>query len=233
MAYPGNAWDRRHDRYERDHLRGHHHHDYHNHRDLRSPRTFPRDQAVDQIGDYVARRLVPELQRGSERPVQLVMNFGSLYVEDGFRGDSLGNSVIYNGPGCSMVLGSSGSSTPRSTYGTYGYGRYSPTTSPAYSTHASPIQGLGLGGLGTGLAGVGGVYSTGPLRTCPQCGVRRVIRRGGVCQDCDLDTTMRSRETTLRAERLIGGTRREEWDEDYIFSRYPRSRSPGYASPVW
>jgi len=77
---------------------------------------------VDRIGDYVARRLVPVMMNRSERPLSLVMNFGQLFLEDGFNaqqspdrhsrraGGSIrnaSNAVIYNAPGCTMTIASS------------------------------------------------------------------------------------------------------------------------------
>lgn len=83
---------------------------------------------LDRVGDYVARRLVPAVLGRSDRPLRLVMNFGTLHLADdggqGRRGSAAGtgasNAVVYNAPGCVMTMGG-GRMDGEAGYG-YGYG---------------------------------------------------------------------------------------------------------------
>lgn len=87
---------------------------YNDHRrDHDQPYRSSNSNAMNELGDFVARRLVPEMQRSSDRPIHLVMNFGTLFVPDPYEHSDLTNAVVYNAPGSTMVLGSgsSGSSS--------------------------------------------------------------------------------------------------------------------------
>ncbi|KAK0629473.1 hypothetical protein B0T17DRAFT_615240 [Bombardia bombarda] len=83
------------------------------------------DQVHD-AGDYVAQRLLPAMLDRSDRPLKVVMNYGTLYLEDshlypdalaisrsgGGTTRASSNAVIYNAPGCTMAIGKSSTSLP-------------------------------------------------------------------------------------------------------------------------
>lgn len=81
---------------------------------------------LDRVGDYVARRLVPAVLGRSDRPLRLVMNFGTLHLADddsrqARTGAGASNAVVYNAPGCVMNMGGGGRMDGEVGYG-YGYG---------------------------------------------------------------------------------------------------------------
>ncbi len=117
-----------------------------------------RDPSLDQVGDYVARRLVPELQRSSDRPVQLVMNFGTLYVGDDSLADASANAIVYNAPRGNIVLGSA------------------PVRHGALN---SSYQALDLD--------TGPSHGMRPRRTCSICRVRRAGLGTTWCHECEMD----------------------------------------------
>lgn len=74
------------------------------------PRMRYKDTTLDQVGDYVSRRLVPSMLRNSDLPLQLVMNFGNLQLDtDTASSDSCSgsNAVVYNAPGGKVTMGGS------------------------------------------------------------------------------------------------------------------------------
>lgn len=233
MAYAGNAWDRRRERFEGDrhYLQGtqryvdprlRHHHQPAYDRELPGNNSYrARPYAAYPTVGYIDRLEAEAPQHPVTTyhplpPAQLVMNFGSLYAQDGH-----GNRVVYNAPGSNMVLGP-GNNTPGGIYGGIGSGTglHSGYGGSYPSRAAIPTgnlyQDLGTTLPSTTLAATGlgaGMYSTGPLQNCPRCGVRRVILGGGVCRDCELDRSMRAMEIALRVDRLrqLGGLRRDNW----------------------
>jgi len=180
---------------------GYRHHEHHAHHHAHRHR----DQGVDQLGDFVTRRLLPELKRGSDYPVHIVMNFGTLYVQDIAGRNGYSNAVVYNAPGCTMIMGA-GSETLK------------------LHTHTSGLNALDLaGGLHGAPYGASHSSTSGLWRTCPQCGVRKVAVGGAavVCRACEVDLAVRAAERAAR---------REIPDSDYL--RYPERRAIAYHVPV-
>lgn len=146
-----------------------------------------RDPSVDQIGDYVARRLVPQLQRRSAHPVKLVMNFGTLYIEDAVRqGGGLSDAVIYNAPGCTMIVGS-----------------HSEMPSSQKYTCACNLHPLDVTGNICGLRGTAYPNVSFARKRCPRCGVWAVTTGaiGVVCRDCELESVTRAARRGMWRER--------------------------------
>ena len=154
-----------------------------------------REDGIDNVGDYVARRLVPVILGRSNRPLQLVMNFGNLTIEDGsgiagFGGGSSSssrdvrsprgsNSILYNAPGSTMTLGSSG------------HGRNSRLLDTASGW--AVLNGEENGGrMGIGSSGV----VERRIGICVQCSRRQLISLIGYCVDCDLSSRPRERLPT-------------------------------------
>ena len=155
---------------------------------------YPKDMTVDRLGEFVVRRIIPALQRDSDRPITLFMNFGTLHVQDDYpQSDGVNHAVIYNAPGCTMVLGP-GQQQPHAQQAgmRYGFG------SPMVDVVGGPM---------------GNVYSAGPTRGCSRCGMRRVLCFSGLCRDCE------SFEMGFRADRSIVGRR-----DDLSFVGIPERR---------
>ncbi|KAH8911736.1 hypothetical protein BR93DRAFT_12596 [Coniochaeta sp. PMI_546] len=145
--------------------------------DRDNPIYSPLDSGLDRVGDYVARRLVPVMLNRSERPVQLVMNFGTLHLgDDGYarRAGAGGgsNAVVYNAPGCVMTMGTGGGDRGMT----------------------GVISGLGgrrpslLGGI-EGDGGYGyryGVTEKKRVAICDGCYKRQLVGLSGYCSDCEL-----------------------------------------------
>lgn len=144
----------------------------------------PLDAGLDRVGDYVARRLVPVMLGRSERPLQLVMNFGTLHLSDDQysrrgAGGAGSNTVVYNASGCTMTMGGGGRSA---SFGGVDYP-------------------LGFGGRRASLvggAGDEGGYGYGGghgkrVGICDGCFKRQLVGVTGYCADCDLGTRERDR----------------------------------------
>ncbi len=151
---------------------------------------------IDNVGDYVARRLVPVILSRSDRPLQLVMNFGDLTIEGGSgmaafggggsSGSSSGsrdgrshrgsNSILYNAPGCTMTLGRSGHGRNS---------RFLDTGSGWTVLNEEESDGR----MGTRSSGV----VERRIGICVQCSRRQLISVIGYCVDCDLSSLPRER----------------------------------------
>ena len=133
----------------------------------------PVEIGTDRIGDYVARRLVPIMLGRSERPLQLVMNFGDLTLEEAPSANvggtarsgssrSASNAVIYNAPGCTMTI--------------------------ANSDRARDRQFRDAGAwaiLGSGDDGRVGAAVERRIGICLHCSRRQLVNTTGYCIDCD------------------------------------------------
>jgi hypothetical protein len=99
------------DSHHHDHHHHHSSHDKHNHHHHHhSPDGYYDDKnaLLSATGDYIARRIVPQLQHGSpSRPVALLINYGSLVLPDDILSHRLmsgSNAVLFNAPGSTMTL---------------------------------------------------------------------------------------------------------------------------------
>lgn len=98
--FPGRSGDRVQARPYNDHNRDHD-----------QPYRSSSSRAMNELGEFVARRLVPEIQRNSACPVHLIMNLGTLFVHEHHDHSDLNNTIVYNAPGSTMVLDTSLSSS--------------------------------------------------------------------------------------------------------------------------
>ncbi len=137
------------------------------------------DGGIDRIGDYVARHLVPVMLGRSDRPLQLVMNFGHLEIDDGLQASGgsrstssrgASNAVLYNAPGCVMAIAGSRQRRDRDQLGGY--------------TIVNPSDEMRMGPAMDRRIGI-----------CTQCYRRQLVAPTGYCIDCDMG--YRGRERTL------------------------------------
>lgn len=145
---------------------------------------FSLDAGIDRVGDYVTRRLVPAMLSRSERPVQLVMNFGTLHLLDdgGYprRGsvEAGSNAVVYNPPEGVVTMGG-GTTGAVGGSGTAGVGARRPSL-----LGPGGIDGEGGYGYGIG-SGSGAAYGR-RVAICDGCFKRQLVGATGYCLDCVL-----------------------------------------------
>jgi hypothetical protein len=135
----------------------------------------PLDAGLDCVGDYVARRLVPAMLDRPDRPLRLVMNFGTLHLFDeecNRRGSAGGsNAVVYNAPGCVMAMGSGNGS---------GFGGIPGVTGDVGGRRLSLLGGIdGAGGYGYG------VRERKRVAICDGCFKRQLVGVSGYCAECE------------------------------------------------
>jgi len=161
-----------------------------------------RDFDIQDLGDFVSRRLVPELRRSSGHPVILIINRGALFVgndslsPDGFGRGAGGlagtNGVLYNAPRSTMVLGAAAPGHRpqggRDILDAYDLAAYD--LAVPYP-HRSP--GFYHGGYRG--AGVPGFRSL-----CPVCGLR-LAYGDGICRGCEEHVAIVKRQSTFHGAR--------------------------------
>ncbi|KAH8900485.1 hypothetical protein GQ53DRAFT_740560 [Thozetella sp. PMI_491] len=158
------------------------------------------DGGVDRIGD-LARRLVPVMLGRSDRPLQVVMNFGHLEMDEKLHAQgsnratssrSATNAVVYNGPGCTMKIANPGrrrSLGETTDYVAPGYTmtvansgrrrtRGEPSDYPPLVSGDMPIVDLGADRW---------------IGICAHCSRRQLVAPTGYCIDCEASFRARDR----------------------------------------
>ncbi|KAB5525558.1 hypothetical protein GE09DRAFT_1257231, partial [Coniochaeta sp. 2T2.1] len=141
----------------------------------------PLDPSLDALGDFVNRRLVPVMLNRSDRPLHLVMNYGTLRLRDdesdrrGRSADSSGgaNAIVYNAPGSTMTMGGGGYAAATNATAA---GLAARRPSLLSDTEAERTAGHGLA-------------QGRRVSVCEVCLKRQLISpTTGCCLDCDLST---------------------------------------------
>ncbi|KAB5554356.1 hypothetical protein GE09DRAFT_1189337 [Coniochaeta sp. 2T2.1] len=145
--------------------------------------TYPHpDPSLDAVADFVNRRLVPVRLDRSDRPLHLVMNYGTLRLRDDEsdqRGRSAGssgaNAVVYNAPGSTMTMGGGG------------YAATGATAAGLATRRPSLLSDMEAERTATD--GHGGLAQGRRVSICEGCLKRQLISpTTGCCLDCDLST---------------------------------------------
>ncbi|EJT69515.1 hypothetical protein GGTG_13134 [Gaeumannomyces tritici R3-111a-1] len=204
--------------------RPHHHHHNHQHRHnhhggRHQDSSSSQNALVAATGDYVARRLVPQLQSGApSRPVSLFMNYGTMVVpstdilspQDSTSNTTAANAVLFNAPGSTMILTPPPPPRPRR-----------PRSDGAvYSAHVAGVPVSSTGGSSSTVyrcptgnyvvagAGRGRLHRAGSavLASCPGCGLLRTTS-GGYCRDCDMGASLARDGAVALARRYLVGAK--------------------------